>query len=285
MALSAGSATREHIIKAINDLMTAAGATELAELSDVDDAVAATSGHYLRGDGTDWSNSAIQDADIPSTIARDSEVTTAVSDHSADTTSVHGIADTSALVLTSDARLTDARTPTSHGADKHDDVVRSIFISKTQMEADPSATATSSNFGTSPDGYSAWVCADAATRGVFATVELPADAKASSPVNLVIEWTASLSENSTVVQWSVNANARAHSESLIVAGTTTAFTGISQNRINHTLTQETSTEILASADAGELIRLNVRRLGSDAADTYTGDARIVGLRLTYTAVQ
>jgi hypothetical protein len=34
--------------------------------------------------------------------------------HAADTTAVHGIADTAALVLTSDARLTNARTPTAH---------------------------------------------------------------------------------------------------------------------------------------------------------------------------
>lgn len=49
-----------------------------------------------------------------SALATDAEVATAVSDHSADTTSVHGIADTANLVLTNDARLTDARTPTAH---------------------------------------------------------------------------------------------------------------------------------------------------------------------------
>lgn len=38
----------------------------------------------------------------------------AVAAHSADTTGVHGIADTSQLVLTSDSRLSDARTPLAH---------------------------------------------------------------------------------------------------------------------------------------------------------------------------
>lgn len=57
---------------------------------------------------------ALLDADIPAAIARDSEVTAAVAAHEADTTAVHGIADTSALVVTSDARLSDARTPTAH---------------------------------------------------------------------------------------------------------------------------------------------------------------------------
>ncbi|MEU9323191.1 hypothetical protein AB0D91_05165 [Streptomyces canus] len=40
------------------------------------------------------------------------DITSAVAAHSADTTSVHGIADTAALVLTGDTRLTNARTPT-----------------------------------------------------------------------------------------------------------------------------------------------------------------------------
>lgn len=64
----------------------------------------------------------VADARIASTIARDSEVTsavaaeatardTAIGVHSADTTAVHGIADTANVVLTNDARLTDARTP------------------------------------------------------------------------------------------------------------------------------------------------------------------------------
>lgn len=40
--------------------------------------------------------------------------TTALAQHAADTTDVHGLADTAAVVLDDDARLTDARTPTAH---------------------------------------------------------------------------------------------------------------------------------------------------------------------------
>jgi hypothetical protein len=43
----------------------------------------------------------------------------AVATHSADTTNVHGIADTSDIILEGDARLSDARTPTAHN---HDDI-------------------------------------------------------------------------------------------------------------------------------------------------------------------
>jgi hypothetical protein len=42
--------------------------------------------------------------------------TTAAEAHAIDTTAVHGIADTGALVLTSDTRMTNARTPTAHKA-------------------------------------------------------------------------------------------------------------------------------------------------------------------------
>ena len=49
-----------------------------------------------------------------SALATQTDVSTAVSTHSSDTTSVHGISDTANLVYTSDARLSDARTPTSH---------------------------------------------------------------------------------------------------------------------------------------------------------------------------
>jgi hypothetical protein len=44
------------------------------------------------------------------------DATAKVAAHEADTTAVHGIANTAALVTTTDARLTDARTPTAHAA-------------------------------------------------------------------------------------------------------------------------------------------------------------------------
>lgn len=51
------------------------GGGALPDLSDVADAtVPTTGGHVLRANGTAWVNSAIQDSDLPSTIARDSEL-------------------------------------------------------------------------------------------------------------------------------------------------------------------------------------------------------------------
>ena len=52
----------------------------------------------------------------PGDIGAESAGTAAglIATHNSDTTGVHGIADTSQLVLTGDSRLTDARTPTAH---------------------------------------------------------------------------------------------------------------------------------------------------------------------------
>jgi hypothetical protein len=67
-------------------------------------------------DGSQITTGTVADARVAATIARDSEVTAAVSAHEADTTAVHGIADTAQLVLTGDARLSDTRTPTDNSA-------------------------------------------------------------------------------------------------------------------------------------------------------------------------
>jgi hypothetical protein len=70
---------------------------------DAADVGAATAAQGTKAD------TAVQPADLTA-YATDADL----SGHAADTTAVHGIADTAALVLTSDARLSDARTPTTH---------------------------------------------------------------------------------------------------------------------------------------------------------------------------
>lgn len=57
----------------------------------------------------------------------------AVSTHNADTTSVHGIADTSQLVLTGDSRLSDARTPLAHAATHADGGSDEISLDGSQV--------------------------------------------------------------------------------------------------------------------------------------------------------
>lgn len=94
---------------------TLAGVPHAAQHSDENDAIEAletkvgvgastpsTPGHVLRVTAPGaTAYGAIQDGDLPATIARDSEITSAVSAHDADTTAVHGIADTALLLTTS----------------------------------------------------------------------------------------------------------------------------------------------------------------------------------------
>ena len=54
--------------------------------------------------------------DLPMLDTGDFATDSALTEHTSASTSVHGIADTSALVLTDDARLGNARTPTAHKA-------------------------------------------------------------------------------------------------------------------------------------------------------------------------
>lgn len=66
-----------------------------------------------------------------------------VAAHEADTTAVHGIADTSQLVLTSDGRLSDARTPTAHthgAADVASGVLDAARLPATVVYTDADAT-------------------------------------------------------------------------------------------------------------------------------------------------
>lgn len=57
----------------------------------------------------------------------------ALTAHESDTTNVHGIADTSALVLTNDARLTDSRTPTAHAASHASGGSDAITVAQSQV--------------------------------------------------------------------------------------------------------------------------------------------------------
>lgn len=65
--------------------------------------------------------------------AAEATAASALSAHAADTTAVHGIADTSALVLTSDARLSDARTPTAHATSHQDGGTDELALDGSQI--------------------------------------------------------------------------------------------------------------------------------------------------------
>jgi hypothetical protein len=117
---SGGSADVKTRIAAVETLADAAQTA-----AEVSTAVAAEA--TLARNADNLTSGTVADARIASTIARDSEVTTAVSDHSADTTSVHGITDTSVLATaTSVAAAVDARLSAANATDLTDGGVTSL---------------------------------------------------------------------------------------------------------------------------------------------------------------
>lgn len=178
--------------------------------------------------------------------------------------------------------LADTDLPT-HGAAQHTDITRSVWVPNAIFSLD---SATSSNSGSNPEAYPVRILADATTQGVYVLVQLPKDTKAATALNLIIWWASDKSESGTTVAWSINAKNLVAGDLASAAGTTTTFTGSSLNRTAAGfIAAETTTQILASVSAGDLLRINARRVGADAADTYTGTVRVLGFELQYTAVQ
>jgi len=127
---------------------TLAGVPHATQHSDENDAIVAletklgtgastpaTPGHVLRVSGPGaTAYAAIQEGDIPAAIARDSEVTDAVAAHEADTTSVHGIADTTVLATDAEvAAAVDAHTGDASAA--HAASAVSVLDSEGQIAA------------------------------------------------------------------------------------------------------------------------------------------------------
>jgi hypothetical protein len=102
-----------------------------------------------------------------SALATSTDVSTAVSNHSSDTTSVHGIADTSDLIVEGDSRLTDDRTPSDASvtlAKLHADL-------KAQL---PGVNVFSTTWPTRPTGwaYVIWMGGDASDDDPSADMEV-----------------------------------------------------------------------------------------------------------------
>jgi hypothetical protein len=78
---------------------------------------------------------------LPTAAAIGAATTGALTAHEADTTAVHGIADTTALVLTGDSRLSNARTPTAHASSHTDGGADEISIDGSQVTSGTVAIA------------------------------------------------------------------------------------------------------------------------------------------------
>lgn len=113
--------------------------------------------------------SSIQESDLSFSVATQSELDTVattaatnLSNHESDTTSIHGISDTSNLVYTSDSRLSNARTPTSHASTHGSAGSDPITIANTQVTG--LGTASTYNVPSSGDAASGEIVKGSDTR-------------------------------------------------------------------------------------------------------------------------
>lgn len=167
-----------------------------------------------------------------------------------------------------------------HGAAGHTDITRSIYFNFFDVRTDG---ASGVFIGTAPDATSVYSCANAATQGAGTSVAMPVDYSAGTNITITVLFSPDASAAANVrmrLNWAV---------AELGDDPTEAGTAILQTEA---VAADTLLDSFAFAAftptglaAGDMLRLFIHRLESDAADTYTGAFRIVGFKLDYTAIQ
>lgn len=170
-----------------------------------------------------------------------------------------------------------------HGAAQHTDVTRSFMLNPAEAGLD--GTSTLIAVGTTANISRAINYPDAATSGAYWNFLVPLD-WASGTISMQISWSPAATDGvAHTVRWSMTAKALGSGSNVIAAGTTVAFTGVSGTRTVDILTVENVQDTTITPAAGNRMRLELQRIGADAADTYVGAVRVFGVVITYTAEQ
>jgi hypothetical protein len=224
---------------------------------------------------SDWNAGhviALVDGDIPASIARDAEVAAGY----------RPISYVPTHASTTGQTANDHHAQV-HGAADHTDITRKLLLAAADAGLDGSVLQL---WGAAPDATRIVTLANAATQGAFWQFLVPAD-WASGVISVQPIWIPSATDGTAhTVRWSMVAASLAAGINSGVAGTTVAWTGSSAARTQGVVVADTLTSTtLTPAAAGDLMRVNLRRVGADGADTYVGDVDLVGLVISYTASQ
>jgi hypothetical protein len=172
-----------------------------------------------------------------------------------------------------------------HGAAQHTDVTRSLFLGATQAGLDAGTAGTPAGV-TSPNFSPIVKLADAATQGCYWVFAVPSD-WASGVLTAQPIWEPEATDAvAHTVRWSMSVRAIPAGNTIINAGTVTAFTGASAARTVNVIVYDTATSTGVTPGAvGDLIRFEMQRIGADGADSYVGVVGLLGVLITYTASQ
>lgn len=146
-------------------------------------------------------------------------------------------------------------------------------------------SGTAVTIGAVPNAIPSTNLANAATQGFYLPFRVPDD-WASGAINATILYSPTATDAvAHTIRWQfVTKEVIAGTTDLTAAGTTSAWTGAAIARTLNLEYAETIHAVLTPTAAGNLVQLNVRRLGSDAANTYTGAVRVIGVVISYTAI-
>lgn len=172
--------------------------------------------------------------------------------------------------------------PGAHGAANHTNITRSLYLRGKDAGLD---SGTAAVIGTTPNIIAVLALADAATEGGYWTFGLPSD-WASGDLTAQIIWSPGATDATPhTVRWTMTARMIRDALAEFDAPVTTTFTGASAARTQDTTVFDTVTAMGLSPVAGDLCRLEIERIGADAADTYVGVVNLIGVIVSYTANQ
>lgn len=168
----------------------------------------------------------------------------------------------------------------AHGASYHTNLTRQLWLPVNDGAVIDGGTL--SSLGTAPDIIRTISMADAATSGASWGLTVPGD-WASGALTAEIFFVGA-STTSGSVRWSVVSREVAEGADITTAGTTVTQTSQAPTTANLLVVEPSITLITPNA-AGRLVKLNVRRLGTDGADNYAATIHLLGVLLSYTATQ
>lgn len=164
------------------------------------------------------------------------------------------------------------------------DRTRSFMLTPAGAGLDGTALATAAG-AVSPNFVPIIRYTDGLRQGAYWTFMVPLD-WASGVITIQPVWAPSVTDTTppSAVRWSMSARDLPAGNTIINAGTVTTWTGVDANKTlnQHVYDTATSTGVTPAA-AGGLFRLELERIGGDAADTYVGNVELSGVIVTYTA--
>jgi hypothetical protein len=140
--------------------------------------------------------------------------------------------------------------------------------------------------GASPNLARQVSLADAATQALYWVGLMPADAIAGN-VDLIVPWQPGSTDGTAhSIRWSITTRTMNVNAGAAGAGTTVAVTPAASTTSTDVIRQDTIPGITMGGGAfnpGDRFRIHLQRLGADAADTYVGACKVLGLGISYKA--